>query len=178
MTWFPLGVVGFLCASCALVGCSASCPVEPVYAEYSLDPGGNPESIDCFYECSRTKDRASREACFAACDGVVVWTTAEPCRAGSLALCRGYSLVDPTARATCEAEEDDASIFFDLLELAADVATSSHGDSNDSSESNGRSKHLARSSERKPSRSAWGEKSSSGPSPAAKIGTKSKLRKD
>jgi hypothetical protein len=179
-----MGVVGFFSVGSVVVGCSSSCPIEPRYAEYSLDPGRYPESVSCFYECERSASQRDRDACFAACDGVVAWETQAPCVPGSLELCRSYALFDQNAKKECESTESDAEVAVDVVTLLFGIAIDATEDDGapeprtrdpvpGTSKQSNRSRACSSSS-----RLEWSKKSTEGASPASKLGSSSKLRRD
>jgi len=160
--------IGFLFVTATLLACASSRNAEPRYAEYSLDPSGHPEGIDCFYECVASNREAFRDACFARCEGVVATTTPSPCAPGSSTLCRSYEIKE---EASCNADhhgdEETDSFVADLLTAGLTAALSRDRDHEKKSRSASKPKRRSSSSSNK----GLGSKASSA-AVKATIGTK------
>jgi hypothetical protein len=157
--------IGFVLVTATLLACASTKTSTPLYAEYSLDPSRNPDSIDCFYECLSSNRGSFRDACFARCDGVVATTTSSPCAHGSPALCRSYELeVDES----CDDDDGEAALaVLDILSIGAEVALDASESASDrnTSSSRSRSKRRSKSSSPTPSPKNIGPKASSAAAP-------------
>jgi hypothetical protein len=171
----------FLIVTGALLAC-ASAPCGPArYAEYSLDASEHPESIDCFYACLRKKQEASRDRCFARCEGVVVATTRSPCEEEEQMLCRGVAIEEAEV-CDSEAEEEQASEAIEFLgfviESGAELATDdSDDDDRKSSRSESPNRRRASPSPKSGSTSkSWTKASPEETLPSSSFGSKLKKR--
>ncbi len=176
--------IGILVVTAALLACGASSPPPPpLYAEYSLEASEHPESIECFYGCLRVKRDASREACFARCDGVEVQTTRSPCSEDTPALCRSYA-IEETESGGDSGGDQGGKVVGEILGLAirsgVEAATS---DDDDDDHGDHRAEGSHARSESQPRRSAspspskkWTSSSPRVAAPPSSFGAKAKKR--
>ena len=170
----------FSIVTAALLAC-ASAPCGPArFAEYSLDASEHPESVDCFYACLRKKQEASRDRCFARCEGVVVATTRSPCEEEERTLCRSVA-IEETEVCGEEAEEEQAGDAIEFLgfviESGAEVATDDDGDRGSSRrESPSRRRASPSPSKSKSESKSWTKASPKEALPTSSFGSKVKKR--
>lgn len=170
----------FLVVTGALLAC-ASAPCGPArYAEYQLDASEHPESVDCFYQCLKKKREASRDRCFAQCEGVVVATTQSPCSDETQTLCRSVA-IEETDVCDGEAEEGDgeavAEIFGFVIESGLKAATDDDDDDDDSGSSGSESPSRRRASPSPKSESkSWTKATPKESLPTSSFGSKLKKR--